>query len=163
MDLAFVQTPEEACAHAARVLHEYVVCDGCSVALYDIDRDEFVVAASEGVSLVGNRDKANRGTRTLAVRRRAVVNMKRGDVDEGLADFLAGGPTVFVPAYHRDRLFAMAVLQRMPGAPFFESDEEDGASYVVAQLAEALAAHSKRVGARQLDEEHRNSLSPKRR
>ncbi len=163
MDLSFTQTSEDACSFAARVLHEYVVCDGCSVALYDIDRDEFVVAASEGVSIVGDRDTAGRGSRTLAVRRRAAVNMKRGDAAEGLADFLAGGPSVFVPAFHRDRLFAMAVLQRMPGAPFFESDEEDGATYVASQLAEALAAHSKRAGAKQLDDEHRASIAPKRR
>jgi hypothetical protein len=163
MDLSFTQTSEDACAFAARVLHEYVVCDGCSVALYDIDRDEFVVAASEGVSLVGDRDTAGRGSRTLAIRRKAAVNMKRGDAAEGLADFLAGGPSVFVPAFHRDRLFAMAVLQRMPGAPFFESDEEDGATYVTSQLAEALAAHSKRAGAKQLDDEHRASIAPKRR
>jgi hypothetical protein len=34
------------------VLHEYVVCDGVSVAVYDIDHDEFVVSASEGMTSV---------------------------------------------------------------------------------------------------------------
>ena len=91
------------------------------------------------------------------------VNVRRGDATEGLADFLAGGPAVFVPAFHRERLFAMAVLQRMPGGPAFESDEEDGAAYVAGQLAEALATHSKRAGAKQLDEEIRKSMAPKKR
>jgi hypothetical protein len=162
MDLSFTQSPEDACSFAARVLHEYVVCDGVSVAVYDIDHDEFVVSASEGVSIVGNRDKASRGSRTLAVRKRNAVNLKRGDTAEGLADFLAGGPSVFVPAFHRDRLFAMATLQRMPGAPAFETDEEDGASYVASQLGEALASHSQRTAAKQLDEESRKG-APKRR
>jgi hypothetical protein len=162
MDLSFTQSPEDACSFAARVLHEYVVCDGVSVAVYDIDHDEFVVSASEGVSIVGNRDKASRGSRTLAVRKRSAVNLKRGDTAEGLADFLAGGPSVFVPAFHRDRLFAMATLQRMPGAPAFETDEEDGASYVASQLGEALAGHSQRTAAKQLDEESRKG-APKRR
>ena len=145
------------------MLHEYVVCDGCSVALYDIDHDEFVVSAAEGVSVDGRRDKAGQGSRALATRKRGAVNVKRTDTAEALEDFVAGGAAVFVPAYHRDRLFAIVVLQRTPGGPAFESDEEDGAVYVASQLAEALSAHSRRTGAKQLDDERRATTSPRKR
>ncbi len=160
MDLSFAQSSEDACAFAARVIRDTVLVDACTVSLYDIDRDEFTVAATEGGPAAGTRVKAKGGHRAVAVRKHASVNVKVCEPSEAFAPSFMGAPALFSASYHRERLFAMIVIQRMRGGPVFESDEEDGVNYVASQLAEALSTHSRRAAAAEYSDQKPGAGSP---
>ena len=147
MDLSFATSAEDACSFAARVIREHVSADACTVSLYDIDRDDFVVTAAEGIEANGARHRAKGGHRGAAARKHAALNVKELDGVEAFEAHFVGAPALYAPSYHRDRLFAMVVVQRYKGGPAFETDEEDGVTYVAAQLGEALSTHSRRTAA----------------
>lgn len=144
MELSFQTSAEDACAFVAKLLWENLTADACVVSLYDINHDEFVATGAEGAGVVGAREKATRGSRGTAVRRHLAVSHAKVDASESVNPDWCGGPAAFVASYHRERLFGLIQVQRTPGGAVFEPDEEDGISYVAAQLGEFLAQNFKR-------------------
>jgi hypothetical protein len=145
MELSFQHTGQEVCAFVTNVLTQNLRCDAVLVLGYDINRDEFVVHGE------------------AATRSKRGVNLAAAKGDDRADPACEGGPALFVPALHHERLFALVQVARLPGSPAFEADELDAATYIAGQLAEALAHHALRPTAAELSEKKEAPVRESRR
>lgn len=152
MELSFQHSAAEVCACVAGVLTHNLRCDAVLVFSYDINRDEFVVQGEANTGRMDERVRAKAGAYGSATRSKRGVNVAEAKGDDRADAGCEGGPTMFVPAMFRERLFALVQVARLPGSPAFEADELDAVTYISGQLAEALAHHSMRQTATDLAE-----------
>ncbi len=145
MDLSFQHDVADLCHFTTGVLTHNLRCDAVMVMNYDINRDEFVVVGEANTHRAGERVRANHGSYGLATRTKRGVLVGAVRTDEAADASCASGPALFVPALHRERLFALLHVARQPGSPPFEADELDAVTYVAAQVAEALSHHALRA------------------
>jgi hypothetical protein len=113
--------------------------------LYDIDKDELVVTATEGLGEPkGRRAALALGPRgEAAIRNKTIVLSDRWAEDPLISE--PEGAVMFLSSRHDRRLFAVLQVHR-PAGPVFDEDEQHTVAYVSAQLAGFLADHSKRIG-----------------
>lgn len=154
MELSFLKESADICAFVSNIITHHLKCDAVLVFSYDINRDEFVVQGEANTGRLEQRVRANAGSYGTAARSKRLLSVAncreadRADVD------CEGGAALFVPGVFHDRLFALLQIARLPGAPAFEADELDAATYVAGQLAEALASHSHRQAVHDLADRH---------
>lgn len=164
MDLSHMESVEAASRFIARLMHDHVQCDVVGVSTYDIDKDEFVVAAALGAeNVVGRRVPAGRGAAGQVVRRKTGLIVASCGPDDVSADDLLEGGCALSPALYRERLFGLLRLHRVPGAESFENDELDAVSYVAGQFGEFLSTQSTKAAAVEFAPEPRRSVAPPRR
>lgn len=146
-DLAFVTEPDEACSLVATLMRELLQAPAVLVSIYDIDRDELVVRASEGVAMAtGRRGALARGARGKAAITQDVVTLAAPAPEDALSAGSPPGPVLYAPAVHNQRLFGIVEVHREASGASFDHDEQHAAAYVSAQLGKFLAEHSRRVG-----------------
>ena len=145
MDLAFMSDAKVTCEFIAKLTREMFWVDASAVLLYDIDRDELVAAAVNGVdSPIGGRQKLAKTPRGRAVLKHTNIVLASGSDVECPIRGLGSGPTLLVPVIFHQRVFGLVELHRAPGDETFQSDEQDGLVYVATQLAEWLSHHARR-------------------
>jgi hypothetical protein len=163
MELSFQHSGQEVCAFVASVLTQNLRCDAVLVFAYDINRDEFVVNGEANTGRLDQRVHAKAGSYGAAARLKRGVNLPAAKGDDRADPACEGGPALYVPALHHERLFALVQVARLPGSPPFEADELDATTYIAGQLAEALAHHSLRQTATEISEKKEAPVPASRR
>jgi hypothetical protein len=146
-DFAFVSEVSEACAITIQISHNLLDATGVAIMLYDIDRDELVLEAVDGVrGALGTRAPLATGPRGEAAIKNKLVLLSEPFPGDPLVSETPSGPVLYAPLRHDRRLFGVIQWHRGANELPFIADEQNAATYVAGQLAKFLSEHSKRIG-----------------
>ncbi len=145
----------EACTLTLEISRSLLGSRGTAIMVYDIDRDELVLEAFDGVQATpGSRAPLAQGPRGEAAIKNRLLLLSEPFPGDPLVSESPTGPVLFAPLRHDRRLFGVIQFHRGTGEVPFDGDEQNAATYIAGQLGKFLAEHSKRVG---FDGDHPNA------